>query len=110
MANRFYQNRMAIKAISEKEGVDVDIASRMYAQQQGWTGWEKEMDEWNDIQRSYMKSKTKTLADLFRYSCKNKKLPLVKGQQKLTIRGAAWYDGCAPKGDRKRRCTKRQAV
>ena len=38
----------------------------MYAQQQGWTGWEKEMDEWNDIQRSYMKSKTKTLADLFR--------------------------------------------
>ena len=66
MANRFYANRMAIKAISEKEGVDVDIASRMYAQQQGWTGWEKEMDEWNDIQRSYMKSKTKTLADLFR--------------------------------------------
>ena len=66
MANRFYQNRMAIKAISEKEGVDVDIASRMYAQQQGWTGWEKEMDEWNDIQRSYMKSKTKTLADLFK--------------------------------------------
>ena len=62
MANRFYANRMAIKAISEKEGVDVDIASRMYAQQQGWTGWEKEMDEWNDIQRSYMKSKTKTLA------------------------------------------------
>ena len=59
MANRFYANRMAIKAISEKEGVDVDIASRMYAQQQGWTGWEKEMDEWNDIQRSYMKSKTK---------------------------------------------------
>ena len=59
MANRFYQNRMAIKAISEKEGVDVDIASRMYAQQQGWTGWEKEMDEWNDIQRSYMKSKTR---------------------------------------------------
>ena len=57
---------MAIKAISEKEGVDVDIASRMYAQQQGWTGWEKEMDEWNDIQRSYMNSKTKTLADLFR--------------------------------------------
>ena len=56
----------AIKAISEKEGVDVDIASRMYAQQQGWTGWEKEMDEWNDIQRSYMNSKTKTLADLFR--------------------------------------------
>ena len=52
--------------LSEKEGVDVDIASRMYAQQQGWTGWEKEMDEWNDIQRSYMKSKTKTLADLFR--------------------------------------------
>ena len=52
MANRFYANRMAIKAISEKEGVDVDIA----------------------------------------------------------IRGAAWYDGCAPKGDRKRRCTKRQAV
>ena len=52
MANRFYANRMAIKAISEKEGVDVDIASRMYAQQQGWTGWEKEMDEWNDIQRS----------------------------------------------------------
>lgn len=50
---------MAIKAISEKEGVDVDIASRMYAQQQGWTGWEKEMDEWNDIQRSYMKSKTR---------------------------------------------------
>ena len=41
MANRFYQNRMAIKAISEKEGVDVDIASRMYAQQQGWTGWER---------------------------------------------------------------------
>ena len=35
MANRFYANRMAIKAISEKEGVDVDIASRMYAQQQG---------------------------------------------------------------------------
>ena len=66
MANRFYQNRMAIKAISEKEGVDVDIASRMYVQQQGWTGWEKEMDEWNDIQRSYMKSKTKTLADLFK--------------------------------------------
>ena len=57
---------MAIKAISEKEGVDVDIASRMYAQQQGWTGWEKEMNEWNDIQRSYMKSKTKTLADLFK--------------------------------------------
>ena len=53
MANRFYENRMAIKAI-------------MYAQQQGWTGWEKEMDEWNDIQRSYMKSKTKTLADLFK--------------------------------------------
>ena len=26
MANRFYANRMAIKAISEKEGVDVDIA------------------------------------------------------------------------------------
>ena len=47
MANRFYANRMAIKAISEKEGVDV-------------------MDEWNDIQRSYMKSKTKTLADLFK--------------------------------------------
>ena len=44
MANRFYANRMAIKAISEKE----------------------EMDEWNDIQRSYMKSKTKTLADLFK--------------------------------------------
>ena len=65
-SNRFYQNRMAIKAISEKEGVDVDIASRMYAQQQGWTGWEKEMNEWNDIQRSYMKSKTKTLADLFK--------------------------------------------
>ena len=43
MANRFYENRMAIKVISEKEGVDVDIASRMYAQQQGWTGWEKEM-------------------------------------------------------------------
>ena len=41
MANRFYANRMAIKAISEKEGVDVDIASRMYAQQQGWTGWGK---------------------------------------------------------------------
>ena len=61
MANRFYANRMAIKAISEKEGVDVDIASRMYAQQQGWTGWEKD-----DIQRSYMKSKTKTLADLFK--------------------------------------------
>ena len=60
------KNCMAIKAISEKEGVDVDIASRMYAQQQGWTGWEKEMDEWNDIQRSYMKSKTKTLADLFK--------------------------------------------
>ena len=38
MANRFYQNRMAIKAISEKEGVDVDIASRMYAQQQGPAG------------------------------------------------------------------------
>ena len=33
--NRFYANRMAIKAISEKESVDVDIASRMYAQQQG---------------------------------------------------------------------------
>lgn len=32
----------------------------------GRTGWEKEMDEWNDIQRSYMKSKTKTLADLFK--------------------------------------------
>ena len=26
------------------------------------------------------------------------------GQQKLTIRGAAWYDGCTPKGVRKRRC------
>ena len=66
MANRFYQNRMAIKAIREKEGVDVYIASRMYPQQKCWTGWEKEMDEWNDIQRSYMKSKTKTLADLFK--------------------------------------------
>ena len=34
----------------------------------------------------------------------------VKGQQKLTICGAAWYDGCAPKGAGKRRCAKRQAV
>lgn len=77
--NRFYANRMAIKAISEKEGVDVDIASRMYAQQQGWTGWEKEMDEWNDIQRSYMKSKTKTLADLLSkrgIPMEGKKIPL----------------------------------
>lgn len=66
MANRFYQNRMEIKELAERDGVDVDIASRIYAKQNGWTGWEKEMDEWNDIQRSYMNSKTKTLADLFR--------------------------------------------
>ena len=66
MANRFYANRMAIKAISEKEGVDVDIASRMYAQQQGWTGWEKEMDEWKAMQNSYVQSPTKQLADLFK--------------------------------------------
>ena len=66
MANRFYQNRMEIKELAERDGVDVDTASRIYAKQNGWTGWEKEMDEWNDIQRSYMNSKTKTLADLFR--------------------------------------------
>jgi len=55
MANRFYENRMAIKAISEKEGVDVDIASRMYAQQQGWTGWEKEMDRLRRLSASCRK-------------------------------------------------------
>ena len=66
MANRFYQNRKAIQTLGKERGVSIDVASTMYAQEQGWTGWEKEMDEWNDIQRSYMKSKTKTLADLFK--------------------------------------------
>jgi hypothetical protein len=66
MDNRFYENRMAIKAVAEERSVDVSVASKMYAVEQGWTNYSKEMDEWNAIQRKYIRAKDKTLADLFK--------------------------------------------
>jgi len=64
--NRFYEHRKEIKAICDLKGCDVSTASHKLAHKNGWTGYEREMDEWNDIQRSYMQHPTKTLADLFR--------------------------------------------
>ena len=64
--NRFYENRMEIKALSEETGVDLDVASTMYAKEHGWTGWQEEMYAWKAEQRKYIKHPTKTLADLFR--------------------------------------------
>lgn len=43
--NRFYENRKAIQILGRERGVSIDVASTMYAQEQGWTGWQKEMDE-----------------------------------------------------------------
>lgn len=63
--NRFYENRQAIKAICDRDGCDVSTASHKLAHERGWTGYEAEMDEWADIQRSYMQHPTKTLADLW---------------------------------------------
>jgi hypothetical protein len=57
---------MAIKAVAEERSVDVGVASKMYAVEQGWTNYSKEMDEWNAIQRKYIHAKDKTLADLFK--------------------------------------------
>ena len=64
--NRFYQHRMAIKKVCDQHNVDIGVGSRMYAKEQGWTDWGKEMDEWNAIQRKYVQHPTKTLADLFK--------------------------------------------
>lgn len=64
--NRFYENRKAIQILGKERGVNIDVASTMYAQEQGWTGWQKEMDEWKAIQNSYVQSPTKQLADLFK--------------------------------------------
>lgn len=64
--NRFYQNRMAIKAISDKKGVTVDIASRMLAYENGWSNYSGEINEWDALCVKYMRDKKKGLADLFK--------------------------------------------
>lgn len=64
--NRFYQNRMVIKAISEKKNVTVDVASRMLAHEKGWINYTREINEWDALCISYMRDKKKGLADLFK--------------------------------------------
>lgn len=64
--NRFYQNRMAIKALCDKRNVTVDVGSRMYAQQMGWTDYVGDLNEWDALCIKYMRSKDKGLADLFK--------------------------------------------
>lgn len=64
--NRFYQHRMAIKTLCDQKNVTVDVGSRMYAQEQGWTNYTQELNEWDTLCRKYMQAKDKTLADLFK--------------------------------------------
>ena len=61
-----FMKTKAIQILGRERGVSIDVASTMYAQEQGWTGWQKEMDEWKAIQNSYVQSPTKQLADLFK--------------------------------------------
>lgn len=64
--NRFYQNRKQIQKLCNERTVDVDVGSTMFAKEHGWKNWESEMDEWKALQRKYIQSKDKTLADLFK--------------------------------------------
>lgn len=64
--NRFYHDRMQIKAVCSQRNVTVDVGSRMYAQEQGWTNYTQELNEWDTLCRKYMQAKDKTLADLFK--------------------------------------------
>lgn len=57
--NRFYVNRKAIDKLATERGVDLDTASRMYAHEHGWTGWQGEMDEWKAMVRKYEQAKDK---------------------------------------------------
>lgn len=64
--NRFYVNRKQIQQICKERNVDVDVGSTMYAKEHGWKNYETEMNEWKALQRKYIQSKDKTLADLFK--------------------------------------------
>ena len=64
--NRFYNARMAIEALCDQRNVTVDVGSRMYAQEQGWTNYNGELNEWDALCTKYMRAKDKTLADLFK--------------------------------------------
>ena len=63
--NVFYQNRMKIKAISEKEHVDAGVATSMFANQAKISN-PAAMNEWMDIMRKYQQDPKLTLADLFK--------------------------------------------
>lgn len=63
--NRFYQHRMEIKEISEKNNADVSVAARMLAKEKGWENYHAELSAWDEHCRYYVKHPTKTLADLF---------------------------------------------
>lgn len=64
--NRFYQHRMAIKALCDQKNVTVDVGSRIYAHDRGWANYTQELNEWDALCIKYMRDKSKGLADLFR--------------------------------------------
>lgn len=57
--NRFYVNRKEIDKLAKAQGVDLDTASRIYAHEHGWTGWQAEMNEFKAMVRYYEQAKDK---------------------------------------------------
>lgn len=64
--NVFYRNRKAIQAICRKHNVDVSVGSRMFAKEAKLTDYHADLNAWDQECIKYMRSKDKTLADLFR--------------------------------------------
>lgn len=44
--NRFYQHRKDIQKISVERVVDIGVAARMLAHEMGWSGYQAELNAW----------------------------------------------------------------
>lgn len=64
--NRFYNNRMEIKRISEERHVTVDVATQMYIKETGMENYKLELTAWTNLCAKYMQDPHKTMADLFK--------------------------------------------